>query len=38
MSERKQKNIFRTANTASNTKTAIDSTQKPTPLKHSKLK
>jgi hypothetical protein len=37
MSERKQKNIFRTANTASNTKTAISS-QKPTPLKHAKLK
>jgi hypothetical protein len=38
MSGHKQKTIFRTTNTASNTKTAIDSNQKPTPLKHNKLK
>lgn len=38
MTERKQKTIFRTANTNSNTKKAIDSSQKPTPLKHNKLK
>ena len=38
MSERKPKSLFKQSTSASNAKTTLESIQKPTPLKYTKLK